>query len=163
VLDDPDGDTDLDLVLSNGVAGGSTVILNSGSGFDAALSSATTDGFKTDSGSSDCFIATAAYGPAGAAEIAILRQFRDRLLLPTPPGRAFVGWYYRTSPPYAAALAQHPRLRQGVRAALWPVVYSAQGILWIGEYPYGGIVITLILSGFLVLTRHRRRRVHRYR
>ena len=42
-------------------------------------------------------------------------------------------------------------------------MYSARGILWIGEYPYGGMAITLILGGFLVLTRYRRRRVHRYR
>ncbi len=163
VLDDPDGDSDLDLVLSNGAAGGSSIMVNGGGGFEQPPSSPPTDLLKDGGGGGGCFIATAAYGSVLAVEIDILRQFRDHFLLPTQPGRAFVGWYYRTSPPYAAALAQHPRLRQSVRAALWPVVYSAQGILWIGEYPYGGIVITLILSGFLVLTRYRRRRVDRYR
>jgi len=163
VLDDLDGDSDLDLVLSNGASGGSSILINDNGGFGQPLSSPPTGlgGGGGDGGG--CFIATAAYGSALAAEIDILRQFRDWLLLPTQPGRAFVGWYYRTSPPYAAALAQHPRLRQGVRAALWPVVYSARGILWIGEHPYGAMAMTLILSGFLVLTRYRRRRVHRYR
>jgi hypothetical protein len=163
VLDDLDGDRDLDLVLSNGAAGGSSIMVNGGGGFGQPLSNPPTALGVGGGGGGGCFIATAAYGSALAAEIDILRRFRDRLLLPTQPGRAFVGWYYRTSPPYAAALAQHPRLRQGVRVALWPVVYSARGILWIGEYPYGAMAMTLILSGFLVLTRYRRRRVHRYR
>jgi len=163
VLGDLDGDGDLDLVLSNGASGGSSILINDNGSFGQPLSSPPTGLGGGGGGGGGCFIATAAYGSALAAEIDILRQFRDRLLLPTQPGRAFVGWYYRTSPPYAAALVQHPRLRQGVRAALWPVVYSARGILWIGEYPYGAMAITLILGGFLVLTRYRRRRVHRYR
>ncbi|MFB3084290.1 MAG: CFI-box-CTERM domain-containing protein, partial [Gammaproteobacteria bacterium] len=56
---------------------------------------------------------------------------------PTTLGRAFVEWYYRTSPPYAAVIAEHPHLRQAVRLTLWPLVYSAKGLLWVSGMPYG--------------------------
>ena len=108
-------------------------------------------------GGGRCFIATAAYGSALEPEVKTLRAFRDRILLPTPPGRAFVEWYYRTSPPYATAIAGRPHLRQVVRAALWPVVYSAKGTLWVNANPLGGFIITLMLSGFLGFVRYRRR------
>jgi hypothetical protein len=44
-----------------------------------------------------CFIATELYG-ADSMQVAILRRFRDRVLLPSTLGRAFVAWYYRSGP-----------------------------------------------------------------
>jgi hypothetical protein len=46
-----------------------------------------------------------------------LRQFRDRWLLTNAPGRAFVSFYYRTSPPVADTIAANDGLRLLVRAA----------------------------------------------
>jgi hypothetical protein len=69
-----------------------------------------------------CFIATAAYGTPMAAEIQILREFRDEYLLTNPLGQALVGTYYRVSPPIAQFIIDHPSLRPLVRAGLLPVV-----------------------------------------
>jgi len=69
-----------------------------------------------------CFIATAAYGTPMAEEVQILREFRDKYLLTNPPGRAFVDFYYRVSPPIAEFISEHPSLKPIVRAGLVPTV-----------------------------------------
>jgi alpha-tubulin suppressor-like RCC1 family protein len=69
-----------------------------------------------------CFIATAAYGTPMAAEIEILREFRDEYLLTNPLGQALVGLYYRVSPPMAEFIIEHPSLKPIVRAGLVPAV-----------------------------------------
>ena len=74
------------------------------------------------SGGGGCFIATAAYGTPLAAEIEVLRQFRDEYLLTNPPGRLFVSVYYRSSPPLADFIDDHPTLKPMVRAGLSPAV-----------------------------------------
>jgi len=65
-----------------------------------------------------CFIATAVYGTPAAEEIDVLRQFRDEVLVPNPAGRAFVIFYYRTSPPVAQFIAEHEVVRTIVREAV---------------------------------------------
>ena len=69
-----------------------------------------------------CFIATAAYGTPMAGELQILRKFRDGHLLTNRLGRAFTGLYYRTSPPIAGLLDQHPALKPMVRVGLLPAL-----------------------------------------
>jgi hypothetical protein len=78
---------------------------------------------KCDLSNSDfCFVATAAYGSTMHPYVQRLRQFRDRVLMPTRAGRMFVDFYYRYSPPVADYIAERPTLRALVRAALWPLV-----------------------------------------
>ena len=60
------------------------------------------DSGTSDSGGSDsgCYIATMSYGSYNAPQVLILREFRDRFLDKFKAGRAFIAWYYRTSPPF---------------------------------------------------------------
>lgn len=78
------------------------------------------------SSGSGCFIATAAFGSYLDPSVAALRAFRDESLMTNAPGRAFVAWYYRVSPPIADFIAGHEILRTATRWALTPVVYAVQ-------------------------------------
>jgi hypothetical protein len=74
---------------------------------------------------SGCFIATAAYGSPDAFPVQALRELRDRWLQTNRPGRAFVRWYYRSSPPIARFLNEHPAGKPLMRAVLAPAVLAA--------------------------------------
>jgi len=80
------------------------------------------DGIDSDCNGSDCFIATAAFGTALEGKIDALRSFRDEYLLASPAGRAFVGTYYRLSPPVADYIAERGWLKLIVRTLLLPIV-----------------------------------------
>jgi hypothetical protein len=69
-----------------------------------------------------CFIATAALPPA-AAELELLRAWRDDVLRARSSGRAFIAAYERVSPPLARVIARSPLLRAVVRSTV--VVPSA--------------------------------------
>ncbi len=77
---------------------------------------------KEKTAAAPCFIATAACGTPMAEQIQILREFRDGYLLTNPLGQAFVDFYYRTSPPMAEFITEHPTLKPVVRAGLMPAV-----------------------------------------
>jgi uncharacterized repeat protein (TIGR01451 family) len=95
-----------------------------------------------------CFIATAAYGSPLEPHVVALRQFRDRYLQRTALGRAFIRYYYRHSPPFAAVIAEHPALRSATRAVLTPLVLAIVHPLW---------ALLLLASVFVLGWRLRRR------
>ncbi len=66
---------------------------------------------------SRCFVATVAFGE-GAAELDVLRDFRDQTLARSATGRAFTRWYYREGPGLAAFVDQRPVLRAITRSVL---------------------------------------------
>jgi len=97
-----------------------------------------------------CFIATAAYGSYLAPEVAVLKLFRDEVLLSTRPGRALVRLYYRYSPPLAAWIAEDEARRLAARLALTPLVYGV-------KYPWASCL--LLFGGLLALRFGRGRRL----
>ncbi|MEE9913560.1 MAG: C39 family peptidase [Deltaproteobacteria bacterium] len=76
-------------------------------------------------GGGGCFIATAAFGTPMEKHVSILRAFRDRVLLNTSAGKAFVKFYYEVSPPIAGRIAQNEGLRLMTRVSLMPLVGMA--------------------------------------
>jgi hypothetical protein len=107
-----------------------------------------------------CFIATAAYGYYSAPQVRALRAFRDTYLLTNAPGRAFVRWYYRNSPPAARYISMHPTWKAVVRVALLPAVALAWLLIHGGNAAVG-ILIAAILAAAWLLTAWRRRIMHR--
>jgi hypothetical protein len=97
-----------------------------------------------------CFIATAAYGSPMNAHVESLRRFRDRVLLQFGAGRAFVGAYYKYSPPIADWIADSKALRAATRALLWPLVFTI-------EHPAGALTVLVMGLAGLNLRRWRRR------
>lgn len=74
----------------------------------------------------DCFIASAAWGSWMHPHVTTLRGFRDRVLMRAAPGRAFVSFYYRHSPPVAAWISRSEFRRAATRTALAPLVLAIE-------------------------------------
>lgn len=90
-----------------------------------------------------CFVATAAFGADWVAEVQVLRDFRDRYLLRSGAGRAFVDWYYREGPLAAAFIERHSQFKPLVRTLLWPLVAMSAFML-------GASAIEVLISLLLV-------------
>lgn len=107
-----------------------------------------------DSGGSDCFIATAAYGSYLNPHVQVLRNFRDQYLLKNAPGRVFVQFYNYYSPLAASVIKDHEILRIATRILLTPVVYAV-------KYPKGflGTCCLVVIVGSVYQNRRRVSRV----
>lgn len=80
------------------------------------------DNLQKSKQSSDCFIATAAYGSGESWQVRALRQWRDEILIHDKLGRTFVRWYYRISPPIADFVRGNRMARLLVRSTLFPIL-----------------------------------------
>jgi hypothetical protein len=104
-----------------------------------------------------CFIATAAYGSYLDPHVQVLRDFRDRWLLsditlhvmdhkitiPNTPGKAFVCFYYKYSPPIAEFIREHDVLQAVVRWLLTPIVLMMR-------YPIAVMLVLIIGFGLAI-------------
>lgn len=108
-------------------------------------------------GGGGCFIATAAFGSPVQPHVALLRQFRDIVLLRSDLGKKFVATYYHYSPPAAEFISRHEKLKPLVRMALYPLI----GMAWLmlSLSPTAAALIALIGGGSIVLVAMAARRL----
>jgi hypothetical protein len=99
----------------------------------------------SDSNTSGCFIATAAFGSPVEPHVEILKDFRDIYLLTNKPGQSFVRSYYRYSPPIADFIAKHESLKITVRATLYPLVGMSYMALNMPLVKNASVVLILLL------------------
>jgi uncharacterized repeat protein (TIGR03803 family) len=117
----------------------------------ATVPSSTTAAGGAGGSGNTCFIATAAYGSYLDPHVAALRAFRDRHLLTNAPGRAFIAFYYRHSPPAARFISGNDGLRAAARWALTPMVYGI-------EHPCLPLSILVLGMGIVGVAIGRRKR-----
>jgi len=83
-----------------------------------------------------CIIATATFGSEVSSAVQFLRSFRDRLVLSTAAGSAFMdvfnAWYYSFSPSVAGLIGGNDLFRATVRVMLYPLL----GVLGISALTY---------------------------
>jgi len=122
-------------------------------------SAMTTEGFwthyKKAGGKDDggyCFIATASYGSYFHPFVKVLRQFRDKVLLNTDAGTAFVKGYYKNGPAMVSVLENHTWLKPVVRVGLLPFVAFAFLIL----NPLYLLLLSLFATSFFLLRKHKK-------
>ncbi len=125
--------------------------VDKGSLFNPTVAAAATTGAGSTGGDSGggggggCFIATAAFGSYLSPQVALLRHFRDAMLMPHALGRSFVRWYYRTSPSFAHAIEMRPAARAAVRALLLPLIGFAAIALKAGMAPAFAVSLMILL------------------
>jgi hypothetical protein len=73
-----------------------------------------------------CFVATAAYGSAMAADVDMLRRFRDTALARSVLGELAIEAYYTFGPAVAGPVGESDLLRATARAVLDPIVTTVR-------------------------------------
>ncbi len=140
VTDDiPSGDYHIKVYFSKP---GANQVLNT-------LTAETDFSLQTSTAAGGCFIATAAFGSAMAQQVQCLRVFRDRTVLSSRIGRAFVNWYYQWSPEAASWLRVHSVARKLTRAILWvPVAFAWSSLRTNALTASMGFVLLFFLFGW---------------
>lgn len=108
-------------------------------------------------GGGGCFIATAAFGSPLTPQVQLLREVRDRYLLPYTAGWLAVQGYYAVSPPIADVISGSETLRAMVRLSLRPILGWAAMALW-SPVIGAGIAALPVIAGILLLARRSRQR-----
>ncbi|MCM8807641.1 MAG: fibronectin type III domain-containing protein, partial [Candidatus Omnitrophica bacterium] len=91
-----------------------------------------------------CFIASVCFGE-DSWQVKVLREFRDRILIKSYPGKKFVSFYYRNSPKIADFIKGKKFIFYAVRISLYPLIFLVILILY-GILPY-----LIFISGILLL------------
>ncbi|MCK4814600.1 hypothetical protein KA005_02425, partial [bacterium] len=121
-----------------------TIAVDSDKSIAANFEAVSPDEGETGKKALSCFIATAAYGSPLHPHLDILRDFRDKYLMPSKFGRLLVECYYRYSPSVADFIAKHKALKVMVRISLLPLVVFSYSLLHLGPI----ITAVMILSVF---------------
>jgi hypothetical protein len=107
----------------------------------------------------DCFIATAAFGSPLGPHVQVLRDLRDRYLLTSSIGKAFVALYYKFSPPIADFIAKNGVLRGAIRVCLYPAAGLRYMVLHFSQT--GNIMLLLGMLAIMAGLFHRVFKVNR--
>jgi uncharacterized repeat protein (TIGR02543 family) len=122
-----------------------TITMDSDKTITASFSSTQTAASGDGDGGGGCFIATAAYGSPLHPHLDILRDFRDKYLMPNGFGQKLVELYYRYSPSIANFIARHKVLKAAVRVNLLPVIAFSSLMVH-----FGPVATTVVLVFMLV-------------
>jgi uncharacterized delta-60 repeat protein len=104
-----------------------------------------------------CFVATAAYGSPLHPYVKLLRDFRDKYLIPKKLGRTLTRIYYRYSPPLADFMAKHKAMKFVVRVSLIPLIAFSYSMLRFGLIGTAIIMILIFALPALLVWRYRLR------
>ncbi len=131
-----------------------TITMDSDKTITASFSSTHTGGNgdggdSGDGGKKGCFIATAAYGSPLHPHLDILRDFRDKYLMPNGFGRKLVELYYIYSPSIANFIAKHKLLKVAVRINLLPMI--AFSFLIVNFSPAATSIVLIFMLVFPIL------------
>ncbi len=105
----------------------------------------------------DCFIATAAYGSPLHPHVRVLRDFRDKYLMQSQPGRWLVAQYYKYSPFIAKNIAKRRILKVTVRIHLIPLVALSCSVVRFGPIMTGIVLILIFVFPVFVIWNNRKR------
>lgn len=112
-------------------------------------------------GGGGCFIATAAFGSPVEKNVELLKEFRDRILLPTELGKKFVAAYYRYSPPVADFIREHESVKLAVRILLYPLIAVSYLMLNLSLTSASFVLVSVGLLAFAVTKVIRRKKLVR--
>ncbi|HDZ25943.1 MAG TPA: M6 family metalloprotease domain-containing protein [Candidatus Aminicenantes bacterium] len=104
-----------------------------------------------DGGGGGCFIATAAYGSPLHPHLDILRDFRDKYLMPNGFGRKLVELYHRYSPGIASFIAGHKLLKAAVRVNLLPVIALSSLMVHFGPAATAIVLVFMLVFSILFI------------
>ena len=92
-----------------------------------------------------CFIATAAYGSPIHPHLDILRDLRDKYLMPTKLGHKLVELYYKYSPYFADLIVKNKILKVAIRISLLPLVVFGYSMVHFGP-TFTAVMLVIIFA-----------------
>jgi len=105
----------------------------------------------------DCMLGAATSNSPISAHLNILRDFRDKYLLPNKFGRELVRLYYKYSPFAAKIISKHKVLKFAVRTNLIPLIAFSYSMVHFGPITTGVTLIFVFMLPFFFVTFHRRK------
>ncbi len=108
-----------------------------------------------------CFIATAAYGSPLHSYVRILRDFKDKYLMPSKLGRVLINFYYKYSRSVADLIVKHKVLKVAVRINLLPLIALSYSMLHFGPIMTAVMLVLIFIFPifFILFCRRKLRRV----
>lgn len=97
-----------------------------------------------------CFVTNAAYGSNLADEVRVLCRFRDVFLMGSGPGRDFVDFYYRSSPPLADLIGSEEGLKLPLQMALRPPIWFASFMLFSTAAEKAAVAALVLVLGMVL-------------